>query len=127
MPRTVSLARRSKLALAALALAALALAACAGRPFPTAPAKTVQRAIDRQYGPAAAGRPGVIALCYSRVANSQEEVLEEARYHCGGAEPVPQDQDMVWTPCPLLQPVRASFICKPAPSAPEVEPAGQAN
>ena len=55
--------------------------------------------------------PRVISLCYSSVLNTPEEVLEEARYHCGDGEVTLREQDTLWTPCGLLQPKRATYIC----------------
>jgi hypothetical protein len=111
----------------AVCLVGLALVACSARPFPTTPAKTVKRALDRDYANAPGPRPWALSLCYSQAVNSPEEVLAEARFYCKDGEVALLGQDILWTPCPLLQPVRASFLCRPKPSPPEAKPAPQAN
>ncbi len=104
---------------AACALVA-ALAACSARPFVVGAPKALTRALEREAADAeetAAPRPRIVSICYGRPFNSPEEVLEEARLACPDGEVTFQDTDSFWTPCGLLQPVRASFLCQPAPSA----------
>ncbi len=99
---------------------AAALAACSARPYKVSVPKSLTRDLERQWadtadrgGPA----PKIISLCYGTLLNTPEEVLEEARYECGGGEVTFYDADSFWTPCGLLQPVRASFLCTPRPKA----------
>lgn len=96
----------------------LALAACSARPFVVAapkalaPKLSVERAAAEEAGRLA---PRLLSLCYSRTLNTPEEVLAEARYECAEGEVTYLDSDLYWTPCGLLQPVRASFLCRPIP------------
>ncbi len=98
----------------------LALAACSARPFVVAtpkalaPQLSAERAAAEKVGHPA---PRLLSLCYSRTLNTPEEVLAEARYECAEGEVTYLDSDLLWTPCGLLQPVRASFLCQPAPIA----------
>ncbi len=98
----------------------LALAACSSRPYVVvapkelAPQLSAGRAAAEEAGRLA---PRLLSLCYSRSLNTPEELLEEARYQCRDGEVTYLDSDLFWTPCGLLQPVRASFLCRPAPSA----------
>jgi len=99
----------------ACALAA-ALAACSARPFPVSAPKSLTRALEPEREAAAeAGRPvpRIVSICYSNLLNTPEEVLDEARYECPTGEVAFHDADLFWTPCGLLQPVRASFLCTP--------------
>ena len=97
----------------------LALAACSARPFVVPPPKALAPKLSAEQAAAAmAGHPAprLLSLCYSRTLNSPEEVLAEARYECAEGDVTYLDSDLLWTPCGLLQPVRASFLCRPAPS-----------
>ncbi len=99
----------------ACALAA-ALAACSARPYQvSAPASLTPVLESEREAAVEAGRPApkIISLCYGTLLNTPEEVLEEARYECGGGEVTFYGADSIWTPCGLLQPVRASFLCTP--------------
>ena len=92
-------------------LMAGAVAACTSggpRPYPTTPSKAVKEAVA-----GAPGNPRVISICYSSALNSPEEVLDEARYYCADGEVTFADQDVFWTPCGLLQPMRATYLCTP--------------
>ncbi len=97
----------------------LALAACSSRPFVVeapkalAPKLSAERAAAEQAGRLV---PRLLSLCYSRTLNTPEEVMAEASYQCSEGEVTYLDSDLLWTPCGLLQPVRASFLCRPAPS-----------
>ncbi len=98
----------------------LLLAACSSRPFVVEPPKALASKISVEQAAAEeAGRlaPRLLSLCYSRTLNTPEEVLAEARYECAEGEVTYLDSDLFWTPCGLLQPVRASFLCRPIPSA----------
>ncbi len=103
----------------ACALAAT-LAACSARPCPVSVPKSLTRDLERQWADTAdrgGPRPRIISLCYGNLLNTPEEVLEEARYECPNGEVTFHDADSIWTPCGLLQPVRASFLCTPRPKA----------
>ncbi len=94
----------------------LVLAACSSRPFVVAAPKALAPQLSAETAAAEeAGRlaPRLLALCYSRSLNTPEEVLEEARYQCRDGEVTYLDSDQFWTSCGLLQPVRASFLCRP--------------
>ncbi len=95
---------------------AVALAACSARPYKVSVPKSVTRAREAAVE---AGRPApkIISLCYGTLLNTPEEVLEEARYECRDGEVAFHDADSFWTPCGLLQPIRASFLCTPRPKA----------
>ncbi len=96
----------------------LALAACGARPFVVSSPKTLAPKLESGKTAALlAGYPvpRLLSLCYSGTLNTPEEVREEARYECAGGEVTYLDSDLFWTPCGLLQPVRASFLCQPAP------------
>ena len=95
----------------------LALAGCSARPFVVAapkalaPQLSAERAAAEKVGHPA---PRLLSLCYSRTLNTAEEVLAEARYECSEGEVTYLDSDLLWTPCGLFQPVRASFLCQPS-------------
>ena len=99
----------------ACALAAV-LAACSARPYKVSVPKSLAR--EREAA-VEAGRPAprIISFCYGNLLNTPEEVLEEARLTCPDREVTFYDADSFWTPCGLLQPVRASFLCTPRPKA----------
>ena len=101
-------------------LVLLAVAACSARPFVVAAPKALAPQLSAEQAAAEkAGHPAprLLSLCYSRTLNTPEEVLAEARYECSEGAVTYLDSDLLWTPCGLLQPVRASFLCQPAPSA----------
>ena len=107
--------------LLACALAA-GLAACSARPFPVSAPASLTRALEpRQEAATEAGLPvpRIVSLCYGKALNTPEEVLDEALYECRDGEVTFLDADSFWTPCGLLQPVRASFICTPRPESAE--------
>ncbi len=97
----------------------LALTACSARPFVVgtpkalAPKLSAEQAAAEKVGHPA---PRLLSLCYSRTLNTPDEVLAEARYECAEGDVTYLDSDLFWTPCGLLQPVRASFLCQPTPS-----------
>lgn len=105
-----------------LVVAALSLlAACGGRPYVVAPAKTVVSTVDAQYeadepdgtqDPDLGPKPRLIGLCYNAAVDSYAEVSAEAAYQCGGPVTL-RERDWLWTPCSLLQPQRATFMCLP--------------
>jgi hypothetical protein len=108
---------------AILALAALVLAGCVSIPYEVAAPKSVQRQLERELGdpPAdlseteASPRKRAISLCYGRGLNTPEELKAEAQLICANGEVEYIGSDTFWTPCSLAQPVRATFMCTPAP------------
>ncbi len=101
---------------------AAALAACSARPFPVSAPDSLTRALEPEREAAAEAErpaPRIVSICYSDLLNSPEEVLEEARYECRDGEVAFHDADSFWTPCSLLQPVRANFLCTPRPEPAE--------
>lgn len=102
---------RSLVVLAALIGTTAACAPRSPRPYVTTSSKAVVEALkDEQTRP----KPTVISICYSKVLNSSEQVLEEARFECADGQVTLREQDVLWTPCGLLQPRRATFLCTPA-------------
>ena len=100
--------------------AALACTACSLLPYPTATPKALQREISKPNDAEGSPRPGApwaLSLCYSEAFNTPKEVMAEARLLCPNGELSHHDTDVLWTPCSLLQPVRASFICTPRQAA----------
>jgi hypothetical protein len=98
----------------------LALAACSARPFVVdAPKALAPKLSAEQAAAMKSGHPAprLLSLCYSGTLNTPEEVLAEARYECAEGDITYLDSDLFWTPCGLFQPVRASFLCQPTPSA----------
>ncbi len=101
-------------------LLAAGLAACSARPYTVAGPESLTRVLEPEREAAVeAGRPAprIVSICYSNLLNTPEEVLDEARYECPDGEVTFHDADSIWTPCGLLQPVRASFLCTPRPKA----------
>ena len=97
----------------------LALAACSARPFVVPPPQELAPKLSEEQAAAKkAGHPPprLLSLCHSR-ANSPEELLAEARYECAEGDVTYLSSDWFWTPCGLLQPIRASYLCRPTPSA----------
>ena len=99
---------------------AAGLAACSARPYPVAGPESLTRVLEPEREAAVEAErpvPRIVSICYGRLFNTPEEVLEEARYECRDGEVSYRDKDSLWTPCGLLQPVRASFLCTPKPAA----------
>ena len=96
-------------------LSALAGTACSPLPYPTAASKALQRALKPQAS--ADGAASGVAVCYNEAFNAPKDVLYEARLLCEGGTVTYYDSDVLWTPCSLLQPSRASFICTPGQAA----------
>ncbi|RMD61172.1 MAG: hypothetical protein D6826_10585 [Alphaproteobacteria bacterium] len=92
-----------------------ALGACTIRPYAVAPPSAVVAGTAEKAASPASPSPSrrVVALCYGRLVDSPQELLEEARYQCGGPVRL-LEQDLLWTPCGLLQPMRATFECLPS-------------
>ena len=113
--------RNARRVVVACALAA-ALAACSARPFPVSAPESLTRALEPEREAAAAAErpaPRIVSICYGNLLNTPEEVLDEARYECPAGEVAFHGADSFWTPCGLLQPVRANFLCTPRPETAE--------
>jgi hypothetical protein len=105
--------------IAVAAAVAAALAACTSTaPYPTAPAKAVERGLT-QSGQSASRAFG---FCYNNRANSPDQLMAEARLACPKGEVTYYGTDVLWTPCALFQPARATFVCTKTPSS-ETPPA----
>lgn len=93
------------------------LAACSPDPIKTAP----PLAIDDQPKPAVpgGGKPVVLSYCYSSQLNWSDQVLATAREACPRGRLHFQGEDVLWTKCPLFQPVRATFLCYPPEKQPK--------
>ena len=101
-------------------VAALACSACTLLPYPTATPKALQR--DLKAPIAADGTPRAVAarglaFCYNQAFNSPKELMDEARLLCADGKVTFYDTDILWTPCSLLQPSRATFLCTPRQNA----------
>ena len=57
--------------------------------------------------------PRVISICYSNLINTVEQVESLAAESCSGPDTRLEfwGEDSLLTSCPLLQPVRATFLC----------------
>lgn len=98
-----------------MVLAAFALVACSPLPYQTSVPKSVARDLKRQSGQAGTTGPApkAIALCYSDMINTPQDLMEEARLICGDGSPRYLGTDTFWTSCSVLQPARATFLCAP--------------
>lgn len=96
---------------AVLATVVVLLAACSPEPIKTAPPKT----IGEEPKPliVGSGEPYALSYCYSSQLNWSDQVLETAREACPKGKLHFQGEDVLWTRCPLFQPVRATFLCYP--------------
>ncbi|SMF60631.1 hypothetical protein SAMN06265365_12154 [Tistlia consotensis] len=109
-------------ALGVLALAAL-LAGCTTDPTPTQGPKAlvqpIQRATQRALvaGVTPAPQPIVVSFCYSSLVNTRKQLREDAQARCylGKGQLQFVGEDSILAPCPLFQPVRATWLCYPAP------------
>jgi len=87
-----------------LCLAALLPSACGSlvAPFEGVPREAEPGTIDA--GPR-------VAVCYNAIFTTPQEVRQVAQEACGpSTSPQPVEQDMRLS-CPLLTPVRVSFVC----------------
>lgn len=99
----------------------LVLAACSARPFVVPPPEALApKLAEEQAAAKKAGHPSprLLSLCHSR-ANSPEALLAEARYECAEGDVTYLSSDWFWSPCGLLQPIRASYLCQPTPTSAE--------
>ena len=93
-----------------------AVVACSPEPIKTTPPLTV----NDQPKPSVPGTrdPVILSYCYSSQLNWSNEVLSAAREACPNGRLHFQGEDVLWTRCPLFQPVRATFLCY-LPEAPQ--------
>lgn len=121
MSRPEAAALRRPARTGALLLAAL-LAGCTTNPAPAPGPKALTQPLARQLqaervaGRAAPAQPSVISYCYSNLLNTPEQLLVRAEETCERANGrlAYAGEDAVLTPCPLLQPVRATWLCYPS-------------
>jgi len=67
--------------------------------------------IPRESEPGTVDAGPRVGVCYNAIFTTPEEVRRVAQEACGpSASPQPVEQDMRLS-CPLLTPVRASFVC----------------
>ncbi len=88
------------------------LAACTVQPIKTAPRWEPQELVNP--GIEGGQKPAVLSYCYSSQINEPSQVLEYAREDCPTGKLYFKEDDVLWTKCPLIQPVRATFLCYPA-------------
>lgn len=101
-------------------LAALAGTACSLLPYPTATPKALQRELKAYVNEDAQGQAGApvgLSFCHNKAFNSPKEVMDEAKLLCQNGKVTFYDTDTLWTPCSLLQPTRATFLCTPRQAA----------
>jgi hypothetical protein len=99
---------------------AFLLAGCSTPPYQTAIPKSIQREFQDRSIQAAAPENAprrAVAFCYSEMLNTPQDLMDEARLACGTGNVVVHDTDVLWTPCSLLQPRRATFYCTPGQNA----------
>lgn len=107
-------ARRRSLVLLPLVLAAAGCTTDPARaPGPqalTGPIAVAQQdaRVHRQPPPIV---PQVISLCYSNLLNTAEQVETMAAESCSSGRLEFYGEDALLTSCPLLQPVRATYLC----------------
>jgi hypothetical protein len=88
-------------------LALLVLTSCRGtlQPYPTVPP-------DPRPGEADAGPR--VAICYDTIVSSLDQVQATAQRECAAnTQATPLRTDWYLQYCPLLLPVRATFVCTP--------------
>ncbi len=93
--------------------AALLLGACSIFPVPGKASKELSLEVG-QLPEAEREQVRAIAICYSNLLNTPEEVLEEAQVVCSG-EVTYRDSDLIWNRCTLFHPSRDNFICNRRP------------
>ncbi len=102
-------------------LSGIGIAACTVQPIKTeAPSAVIEKVAQENRG---GQTPAVLSYCYSSQINEPAQVLEYAREDCPSGKLFFQDDDVLWTKCPLIQPVRATFLCYPADPAGPADPA----
>lgn len=112
-----------------LALAgAFVLAGCSTPPYQAEIPKSLQREFRDEAkqvsAPGSAPRRAV-AFCYSEMLNTPQDIIDEARLACGTGGAAFHGTDVLWTPCSLLQPRRATFYCTLGQNAGTAEPKAQ--
>lgn len=102
-----------------LGAVASGLSACTTNPAPTRGPKSVTDPLSREWqrarvaGQTPPVQPRVLSYCYSNLINTPEQIIVEATEDCdmidGRLEYL--GEDSLLTPCPLFQPVRATYLC----------------
>ena len=99
----------------------LLLSACANEPIKIDASRPVEKAVNRGaeiYG-SNDYTPWAFGVCYGKSVNSPTQILAFARETCGDGRIELRDEDAFWNDCPVIQSVRASFVCYPkGPKAP---------
>ncbi len=97
-------------------LSLFGLSACTPDPIKTSPRWTP----EEQTRPGIEGgqKPVVLSYCYSSQLNRPQQVWDFAREDCSEGKLYFTDQDVLWTKCPLFQPVRVTFLCYPSKAKP---------
>ncbi len=104
-----------------LVAALFGLSGCTTDPAPAnGPKHLVQPILRDTQRALVAGRtpsskPAVLSYCYSNLINTPEQLEVEATEACErmGGRLEFYGEDTVLAPCPLFQPVRATFLCYP--------------
>lgn len=95
-------------------LVLVGLGACTLEPIKTQPPAAAAQGASPALKTGA--EPRVLSYCYGNQVNEPSQVLDYAREDCPGGRLVFSGEDILWTKCPLVQPVRATFLCYPAES-----------
>lgn len=98
----------------------LGLGACSPAPFKTSIPAGFDPAILKSGKDVPTAK--ALSYCYSSQLNQSQQVIARAQEDCSDGRLHFHDEDMLWTRCPLIQPVRITFICypaKPAETVPE--------
>ncbi|OUS18622.1 hypothetical protein A9Q97_00675 [Rhodospirillales bacterium 47_12_T64] len=97
------------------------LSACANEPIKVEASRRVSEAVAagvKIYGKTEYS-PWGFGVCYGKHVNMPEQILTFARQTCAGGRIELRDEDSFWNGCPVIQGVRASFVCYPqGPKAP---------
>jgi hypothetical protein len=60
-----------------------------------------------------------VSVCYNSLTTTADQVRAIAADSCGAeTTPRPLERDLTLTNCPLLEPLRATFACRPAHETP---------
>lgn len=94
---------------------AVALAACSNFPYQVSSPKELRKQLQQEQIDSDGPKAKIVSLCYSGTFNSQDELLEEARYVCPDGTVEFREEDLFRNGCALTQATRASFICTPNP------------
>ncbi|MFD2206310.1 hypothetical protein [Kiloniella antarctica] len=93
----------------------LLLSACANEPIKVGASRPVVMAVGKGaqiYG-TNDYTPWAFGVCYGKSVNTPAQILAFARETCEGGRIELRDEDAFWNECPVIQKVRASFVCYP--------------